>query len=111
MCIRDSLCGHHDILTSGKAPIAAAVYLSLRQRLLLQPDENIRPPLRYASRPVSYTHLDVYKRQGPNGQYSKADIPEHTQYDTESLAKFAFSMFCRAMRFAEEQQVPILLDY
>ena len=48
---------------------------------------------------------------GPNGQYSKADIPEHTQYDTESLAKFAFSMFCRAMRFAEEQQVPILLDY
>ena len=48
---------------------------------------------------------------GPNGQYSKADIPEHTQYDTESLAKFAFSMFWRAMRFAEEQQVPILLDY
>ena len=27
------------------------------------------------------------------------------------LAKFAFSMFWRAMRFAEEQQVPILLDY
>ena len=47
---RSRLCGHHDILTSGKAPIAAAVYLSLRQRLLLQPDENIRPPLRYASR-------------------------------------------------------------
>ena len=38
----------------------------------------------------------------------KADIPEHTQYDTQSLAKFAFSMFWRAMRFAEEQQVPIL---
>ena len=44
-----------------------------------------------------------------DGQYSKADIPEHTQYDTQSLAKFAFSMFWRAMRFAEEQQVPILL--
>ena len=41
---------------------------------------------------------------GPNGQYSKADIPEHTQYDTQSLAKFAFSMFWRAMRFAKEQQ-------
>ena len=52
---------------------------------------------------VSYTHLDVYKRQ----QYSKADIPEHTQYDTQSLAKFAFSMFWRAMRFAEEQQVDV----
>ena len=46
-----------------------------------------------------------------DGQYSKADIPGHTQYDTQSLAKFAFSMFWRAMRFAEEQQVPILLDY
>ncbi len=46
-----------------------------------------------------------------DGQYSKADIPEHTQYDTQSLAKFAFSMFWRAMRFAEEQRVPILLDY
>ena len=46
-----------------------------------------------------------------DGQYSKADIPEHTQYDTQFLAKFAFSMFWRAMRFAEEQQVPILLDY
>ncbi len=31
---------------------------------------------------------------------------EHTRYDTQSLAKFAFSMFWRAMRFAEEQQVP-----
>ena len=48
---------------------------------------------------------------GTDGQYSKADIPEHTRYDTESLAKFAFSMFWRAMRFAKEQQVPILLDY
>lgn len=50
-------------------------------------------------------------RLDSDGQYSKADIPEHTQYDTQSLAKFAFSMFWRAMRFAEEQQVPILLDY
>ena len=48
---------------------------------------------------------------GPDGQYSKEDISEHTRYDTESLAKFAFSMFWQAMRFAEEQQVPILLDY
>ena len=44
-------------------------------------------------------------------QYSKADIPEHTQYDTESLAKFAFSMFWKAMCFAEKQQVPILMDF
>ena len=54
---------------------------------------------------------DTMGRMHSDGQYSKADIPEHTQYDTQSLAKFAFSMFWRAMRFAEEQQVPILLDY
>ena len=51
------------------------------------------------------------RNRDSDGQYSKADIPEHTQYDTQSLAKFAFSVFWRAMRFAEEQQVPILLDY
>lgn len=48
---------------------------------------------------------------GPDGQFSGADIQEHTQYDTQSLAKFAFSMFWQAVRFAEENQVPILLDY
>lgn len=48
---------------------------------------------------------------GLNGQYSKADIPEHTRYDTQSLAKFAFSIFWQAMQFAEEQQVPVLLDF
>ena len=69
--------------------------------------------------PIGPTILDWADTEGypvdgtidADGQYSKADIPEHTQYDTQSLAKFAFSMFWRAMRFAEEQQVPILLDY
>ena len=46
-----------------------------------------------------------------HGKISRADIQEHTQFDTQSLSKFAFSMFWRAMQFAEEQQVPILLDY
>ena len=36
---------------------------------------------------------------GPEGQYSKADIPEHTQYDTQSLAKFAFSMIIKEDSF------------
>ena len=46
-----------------------------------------------------------------DGQYSKADIPEYTQYSTESLAKLAFSMFWQAIQFAEKHQVPVLLDY
>ncbi|MBS6217532.1 MAG: hypothetical protein KH704_11500 [Clostridiales bacterium] len=63
---------------------------------------------------LSWTKTEGYPVDGavgPNGQFSRADIPEHTQYDTDSLAKFAFSMLWQAMRFAEEQQVPILLDY
>ena len=57
------------------------------------------------------TLKDYAENWGNHYALPKADIPEHTQYDTQSLAKFAFSMFWRAMRFAEEQQVPILLDY
>ena len=47
----------------------------------------------------------------PGSLISRADIDEHTQFDTDSLAKFAFSMFWQALCFAEKQQVPILLDY
>ena len=48
---------------------------------------------------------------GPDGKIDAASIQEHTEYDTQSLAKFAFSLFWQAMRFAVEQQVPILLDF
>ena len=46
-----------------------------------------------------------------NGHCTQKDIKEHTQYDTQSLAKFSFSIFYRAMLFAQKHQVPILLDY
>lgn len=36
---------------------------------------------------------------------------ECIQYNTQSLAKYAFSLFYQALKFAEENQVPILLDY
>lgn len=48
---------------------------------------------------------------GPEGNLDPQGIREHTEYDTLSLAKFAFSLFWRALNFAEEQKVPILLDY
>ena len=32
-------------------------------------------------------------------------------YSTESLAKFAFSIFWRAMKFAKENRTPVLFDY
>ena len=63
---------------------------------------------------LSWSETEGYPTDGiipAHGKISRADIQEHTQFDTQSLAKFAFSMFWQAMRFAEEQQVPILLDY
>lgn len=48
-----------------------------------------------------------------NGYAFRKFTPEGEQAgeDTLSLAKFAFSLFWRALNFAEEQKVPILLDY
>ena len=63
---------------------------------------------------LSWSETEGYPTDGiipAHGKISRADIQEHTQFDTQSLAKFAFSTFWQAMRFAEEQQVPILLDY
>lgn len=34
-----------------------------------------------------------------------------TSFELEKLARFAFSMFRRALTFAEKEQVPVLLDY
>lgn len=48
---------------------------------------------------------------GPDGKINLDDLQVHTEYNTESLAKFAFSVFWQAMKFAEEHTVPILLDY
>lgn len=35
----------------------------------------------------------------------------HEIYGTETLAKFAYSVFYQAVRFAQEHRTPILLDY
>lgn len=46
-----------------------------------------------------------------DGTLSVENIPEQTQYDTESLAKFAFSILWKAAKFSLEQRVPILMDF
>lgn len=48
---------------------------------------------------------------GQGGTFSRTELPEQTEYDTQSLAKYAFSIFYQALQFAEENQVPILLDF
>lgn len=48
---------------------------------------------------------------GSDGTLSERDHQDSMQYDTWSLAKFSFSIFYQALKFAEENQVPVLLDY
>ena len=48
---------------------------------------------------------------GQGGVLTKQNIPAHTRFDTESLAKFAFSILYQAARFSLAQRVPVLLDY
>lgn len=38
------------------------------------------------------------------------NLGEHNEYDTESLAKFAYSIFYQALKFAEKNGVSVLLD-
>ena len=47
----------------------------------------------------------------PGNVFTRQDMPEHARYDTDSLAKFAFSIFYQAVLFAEAHRVPIVLDY
>lgn len=44
-----------------------------------------------------------------DGKYIPGKI--HTEYDTESLAKFAYSIFYQAATFSMQNKVPIILDY
>ena len=41
----------------------------------------------------------------------QATIPPRNGYDTESLAKYAFSVFYKAVKFSKENNVPILMDF
>ena len=38
-------------------------------------------------------------------------VQKHTQYNTESLAKFAFSIFWQAVKHARKHGTMIILDY
>lgn len=46
-----------------------------------------------------------------NGRILGKENAESDEYEVESLAKFAFSIFWRAARFAEENDVAVVLDY
>ena len=67
MCIRDS--ENNDVFTMEDEPIASVVQdMRKGSKWLSAFLESYRPP------PVSYTHLDVYKRQSTNRLYSVSSL-------------------------------------
>lgn len=60
---------------------------------------------------LSWSKTEGYPADGEmiDGQYRPTG--EHTEYNTESLAKFAFSIFYQAVLFAKENHLPLLMDY
>jgi len=46
---------------------------------------------------------------GPDGRF--VEIAKNPDYDTQSLAKLAYSILYRAAQFSKEHQAPIVLDY
>ncbi len=61
---------------------------------------------------LGWSRTEGYPADGQIGADGKITTEaEHMEYDTQSLAKFAFSIFYFGLKFAEENQVPILLDY
>ena len=61
---------------------------------------------------LSWTHTEGYPADGTVQKDGTLTVEkQYTEYPTESLAKYAFSIFWRALRFSEEHKVPILMDY
>ncbi len=58
---------------------------------------------------LSWTETEGYPAKTLEEVGSEDFKPE--PYSTESLAKFAFSIFWRAMKFAKENRVPVVFDY
>lgn len=53
----------------------------------------------------------VEDKLAQDGSFSKMDLEPDTTYNTQSLAKFAYSILYQSLKFAQKHQVPIILDY
>lgn len=60
---------------------------------------------------LSWQRTQGYPADGAivDGKYQK--LAENSQYDTQSLAKFAFSILYQAARFSQANRVPVIMDY
>lgn len=60
---------------------------------------------------LSWTETEGYPAKTLKDVESGNAGDDKETYGTESLAKFAFSIFWRAMKFAKENKTPVLFDY
>lgn len=60
---------------------------------------------------LSWTETEGYPAKTLKDVETGAEDGKKETYSTESLAKFAFSIFWRAMKFAKENRTPVLFDY
>lgn len=60
---------------------------------------------------IGWSDSEGYPTDGQVENGEIIHLGTETEYNTDSLAKFAFSMFYQAVLFSEENNVPILLDY
>lgn len=99
---------HSSLPTGMKTAIATTYGLKLELEKIneigWQADENTI---------LSWTTTEGYPAdcEVNNGQITSAGIRENSVYNTESLAKFAYSILYRALKHSEQENVPILLDF
>ena len=60
---------------------------------------------------LSWTETEGYPAKTLKDVETGTEDGKKETYSTESLAKFAFSIFWRAMKFAKENRTPVLFDY
>lgn len=60
---------------------------------------------------LGWSETEGYPIQGQFENGELVNLGSETEYDTVSLAKFAFSILYQAALFSKENAVPILLDY
>ena len=60
---------------------------------------------------MNWSYTEGYPTDGTIQSGTVKQLDVHEIYDTESLAKFAFSVLWQAVIFSEKEQVPIIMDY
>lgn len=60
---------------------------------------------------VSWAFTEGYPADSEIRDGKPVVVEEVTEYDTESLAKFAYSILFQAVEFSKKHNVPILMDY